>query len=274
VVALTERIQTARRIPLRRVVPVYLSAIVAAEALVAYGSPLAGILIDAVVVFVGLNQYLIERDRLDASGPLRAESTKSLDVLLVLPLVPILRICSLTMSVSAVPELWRYVVVGVPVLAAALLTGALGDRRRLIALLHVESRRHQAAIGLTGLPLGLLAYLALRPAPLADSTSPAQIAAGCAILVVFSGLLEELVFRGLLQDAFCSCYGPAGQLVSGALFAAVYLGAGSAAAAVVFAAIGLSFGFAVARTHSLVGVVAAHGLLSIGLVLVWPQVLG
>jgi membrane protease YdiL (CAAX protease family) len=274
VVALSDRMQLARRIPLRGAVPVYVAAIVTAEALVAYGSPLAGILIDALVVLVVLNQYLVERDRLDASLQAGGESARSLAVLLVLPLVPILRICSLTMTVSVVPELEQYVVVGVPVLAAALSTAALGDRARLVALFRVGSGRRQAVIGLTGLPLGLLAYLALRPDPVAGSTSLAQIAAGCVILIVFSGLLEELVFRGLLQDAFCSRYGPAGQLVSGALFAAVYLGAGSAAAVLVFAAIGLAFGFAVSRTRSIVGVVAAHGLLSIGLVLVWPHVLG
>lgn len=255
-------------------VPVYVAAILTAEALVAYGSALEGILVDAVVVPLVLNRYLVERGRLAASGTACAELTKSLDLLLVLPLVPILRICSLTMVVPSVPELERYVVVGIPVMAAALWTAALVDRHHLIALLRVHSLRRQAAIALTGLPLGLLAYLALRPEPLAEPTSPARIAAGCAILVIFSGLLEEFVFRGLLQNAFCARFGPAGQLVSGALFAASYLGSGSVAAVAVFASVGVGFGLAVGGTHSIVGVVAAHGLLSIGLVLVWPHILG
>ncbi|PYR87712.1 MAG: hypothetical protein DMF84_30945 [Acidobacteria bacterium] len=40
------------------------------------------------------------------------------------------------------------------------------------------------------------------------------------------------------------------------------------------AVVGLAFGWVVERTASLVGVILAHALLAVGLILVWPRVLG
>jgi CAAX protease family protein len=263
--------QIGRRVSLRTAVPAYAAAIVTAEALVAFASALAGVLVDGLVVFALLNHYLLERDRIESRES--AESVRSLDVLLTLSLVPILRICSLTMTVSKVPVLERYAVVGIPVLAAAGWVAHLGDRERLIALFGGSWRR-QAEIGLSGIPLGLLAFAVLRPGRLESSESPIRFIVGCLILIVFSGLLEEVVFRGLLQEGFCALYGPAGKFWSSALFAAVYFGARPIGYLPVAASFGIAFAAVVARTRSLVGVIIAHGLMSIGLVLVWPRLLG
>jgi CAAX protease family protein len=268
----THAAQIGRHISLRTAVPAYVAAIVTAEALVAFASALAGVLVDGLVVFALLNHYLLERDRIESRES--AESMRSLDVLLALSLVPILRICSLTMTVSKVPVLERYAVVGIPVLAAAGWVAHLGDRERLIALFGGASWRLQVAIGLSGIPLGLLAFAVLRPGRLESSDSPIRFIVGCLILIVFSGLLEEVVFRGLLQEGFCALYGSAGKFWSSALFAAVYFGARPIGYLPVATSFGIAFGAVVARTRSLVGVIIAHGLMSIGLVLVWPQLLG
>ena len=258
-----------RALPLRTVVPLYIAAIAGAEASIAFASVSLGVVIDAVVVLAALNRYLVAER---AAGASETGRLRSHDVLLALPLVPIARISDLTMTVKGVPLLAEYALVGLPVLGAAALVSRLVGPRRLLRRLSAWSWQ-QAGIGMCGVPLGLLAFLIFRPHPLGHP-SVAQIILGSLIVVVFVGFLEEVIFRGLLQDALTDLYGRSGIAWGSLLFAVAYLGVHPATFVLFAAALGLAFGWVVERTASLVGVILAHSLLAIGLILVWPRVLG
>jgi membrane protease YdiL (CAAX protease family) len=258
-----------RALPLRAVVPLYIAAIAGAEASIAFASVSLGVVIDAVVVLAALNRYLVAER---AAGASETGRLRSHDVLLALPLVPIARISDLTMTVKGVPLLAEYALVGLPVLGAAALVSKLVGPRRLLRRLSAWSWQ-QAGIGMCGLPLGLLAFLIFRPHPLGHP-SVAQIIWGSLIVVVFVGFLEEVIFRGLLQDALTDLYGRSGIAWGSLLFAIAYLGVHPATYVLFAAALGLAFGWVVERTDSLLGVILAHSLLAIGLILVWPRVLG
>jgi membrane protease YdiL (CAAX protease family) len=108
-------------------------------------------------------------------------------------------------------------------------------------------------------------------------TDPAavELVLGSLSLFVFSGLTEELVFRGLIQRSLEVTLRPlAGLLLANGLFAASYLGTQSASYVLLIAGVGLAFGLCMWRTGSIAGIGIAHGLLSVGAVLVWPYLLG
>jgi membrane protease YdiL (CAAX protease family) len=98
--------------------------------------------------------------------------------------------------------------------------------------------------------------------------------AGLPVLLLFSGLTLELVFRGLVQRGLTEVLGRGGIIAASALFAATFLGTESAGYVVFMGLVGAVFGWSYHRTGSIVGVSLAHGLLNVGLLLVWPAVLG
>jgi uncharacterized protein len=311
-VAVPQRVMT-RTLPLKAAVPVYIAAIAGAEASIAFASVSLGVVLDALVVLVALNHYLFiergvsETDRLRSHEVLLAaenmerslqrlrgemEGTEGADALqrlvddlkdaigsrsanrlLVLPLVPLLRISDLTMTVKGVPPLGEYALVGLPVLGAAAWVSKLVGPRRLLRRLGAWSWQ-QVGVGICGVPLGLVAFLIFRPHPLGTHLSTARIVWGSLIVVVFVAFLEEVIFRGLLQDAFTDLYGRSGIAWSSLLFAVASLGVHPTAYVPFAAAVGLAFGWVVERTASLVGVILAHSFLAVGLILVWPRVLG
>jgi membrane protease YdiL (CAAX protease family) len=242
-----------------------LATVGGADALLVLVGPLAAAGLDAAVVLVlAFGAHLLER----REDPREAEQvTGTLAVLMVLPLLGLL---SLVMPVRGASELGWYVLVGVPLLLAVALAARTLPAEWTAEALRVRPTRLQAAIALTGVPLGLIGYLIVRPAGLIGSAQPARLVAGSLVLLVFVGFAEELLFRGLLQRVLRELFGAAGMPLAAAAYAVSALGSLSAEYVAFAAASGLFFGWCVARTGALLGVCVAHGLLAIGLVLAWP----
>ena len=152
--------------------------------------------------------------------------------------------------------------------------GHEGRDRRLIAIRQGDLRVHRPAldlaIGVVGVFAGLAGYYLLRPAPLLANPSALGYAAMVVILFLFGGVLEELVFRGLVQNAAANVFG--GQL-RGAVFAAaletaLYSGSGSIPYALLVGGVGFVFGWALTRRLSLWGVALSHGLMLVTMAVV------
>lgn len=128
----------------------------------------------------------------------------------------------------------------------------------------------QFLIALSGLPLAVAAYWILRPAPLLSRLDWEEILIGSLILILFSGFLEELIFRSLLQPAMEMAFGRYGLLSSSILYAGMFLGSRSIYFVFFMGLVGLLFGFLVKRSGSIWGAVIAHSILSIGLIWILP----
>jgi membrane protease YdiL (CAAX protease family) len=251
----------------------YATAIGVAEASIAYWDVSLGALVHGVLLLVLVNQFLFGRTAAPASGDAVYDRPPWADAALALALLPLLRLLSLTMTVPDLPPTARYAVVGAPLLAAALLAVHIGPFRNVAPRLSAWSWRVQAPIALTGIPLGLAAFaVAERPDGLVDGSDWGRLALGAAILLVFTGFAEELLFRGVLQEGLTRVLGGTGPAAAALLFGCTYLGTGPAAYAAFVTAVGFAFGWFVRRTGSLLGVSVAHGLMNIGLLLVWPLV--
>jgi membrane protease YdiL (CAAX protease family) len=91
------------------------------------------------------------------------------------------------------------------------------------------------------------------------------------ILLVSTGFIEELVFRGIMQRAASECLGEGlGSVYVAAIFAMMHMGHSSWPDIVFVFGVSLFFSWVVVRTRSVVGVTIAHGVTNIVLFLVLP----
>jgi membrane protease YdiL (CAAX protease family) len=232
----------------------YAAAIVAAETVAAFVAPVPAATIDAVVLTALLGQYVAGGGRIYAA----------------LALVPLLRLASIALALEH--PLSSYLLSGIPVLLAVVLAADALDLPGVLRLdqIRLRSQWHVAlgAIALSGLATPLLGL-----EPITGHRSLPALLAAAAIVFAFAGVLEELVFRGILQGASAPLLGAWSVPAANALFAATYMGSSSAAYGAFMATFGLACGWWVRRTGSLAGAAVGHGLLAAGLLVVWPVLL-
>jgi membrane protease YdiL (CAAX protease family) len=250
--------------PLAAVVTVhaYLLAIVAAEALTALLHPAIGVLCHVFLLIVLL-----------AHSAWRPEAAHR-PVLPALALLPILRILSVVMPIRGVDPIFWHLLIGVPLAVATFLAlRAIGFSWADIGLgPGWAAPWWQLVIALSAVPLSLAGYLIIRPEFPQAGAPLMTLIGGALVLTFFSGFLEELIFRGVIQHAAGDALGGSGIFYSSLAFAAVYIGSLSPAYIIFIGLVGLFFGWCVQRTGSIWGVALAHSWLNIGLLLVWPLV--
>ena len=192
---------------------------------------------------------------------------------LSLSFAPLIRILSLSLPLTHFPILYWYLITSVPLFAAAwVATKNLGYTWRGLGLT-LRGWPLQLLVGLSGLVFGAAEYLILHPEPLAPELSWAAVWQPALILFVCTGLLEELIFRGLLQRAAGDTLGRWAVPYVALLFAVLHVGYRSLLDVVFVLVVGLFFGWVVERTRSLLGVTLAHGLTNAVLFLIMPHVM-
>lgn len=252
----------------RRVAPLtwvsycgYLVAIATIELVTAFLSPSVGMSAHLALLSVLL---------VDASFARRDERM----LLVALACAPLLRVASLVLPLAGLPTISWYLLTSIPVGVALLFAARILGLPRTCFGLRASPFLPQIAIGLLGAPLGVIAYLIFRPHSLMTTLSWRSLIIPAAILFVSTGIIEELLFRGILLSAVGAVMGDWGIVYSSAVFAALQIGNRSPLAISFAFVVGLAFAWFVRRTHSVVGVVVAHGLMSVGVYLVLPHLIG
>jgi membrane protease YdiL (CAAX protease family) len=258
----------------------YAAAITAAEVLAAFVGAVPAAALDAALLVALVTQYLLH-----AEDPTPARAR----IFAALTLVPLLRLSTLAMApadpllfhvVSPAPSLHvgramsgllRPEVAGIPLLMATILAARVLRLQGVLPISEMRDRSQWcfalAAIAVAG---------AVTPVLGLGRITDAQAARDLTVVVViffFTGALEELVFRGLVQGALDAVVGGWAVPMANALFAATYLGSGSASYTLFMCAFGMTCGWWVRRTGSVAGAATAHGLLSVGLLVLWPGLL-
>ena len=193
--------------------------------------------------------------------------------LFTLALVPLIRIVSMSLPLVGFDLVYWYLITSVPLFAAAIVVmQQLGYNWRDVGL-HARGWGWlwEILIGLSGLFLGYIEYLILRPAPLVESFTLQQLWLPALILLISTGYLEELIFRRIMQRTAVEHLGRWRGIIYVAIFFAVlHIGYKSLIDVLFVFVVGLLFGLVVARTRNLLGVTLAHGLTNIMLFLVMP----
>jgi membrane protease YdiL (CAAX protease family) len=235
----------------------YLALIVAAESAVSLGSPHLGLALHLTTLFTLLVH--------GSFGP-----SQQRPLLVSLTFAPLVRVVSLSLPLAGLPMLYWYVLTSVPLFVAVVPTVRVLGLTRAQLGLRIGNLPLQLAIGLVGLPLGLVEHLILRPAPLLPELTWLSGLLAALVLVVCTGFLEELIFRGVLQTTVGRVLGRSGLFYVSAIFAALHIGYLSALDVVFVFGVGLAFAWLVARTGSLLGVTLAHGLTNLALFILVP----
>lgn len=244
---------------------VYVGCTLLAEIVVAtLHQPLWGLVLHAIVLVTLLAQ--------GAAIAVRSEPTAR--AVLALTLLPLIRIVSLTTPLGAFSYLQWFVVIGAILYAAVFaLLRVLETKPHEVGLALPDARSFplEAGVVLLGVGLGLAEYALLRPGPLVDATSLGLLVGPALLLVVFSGLLEELVFRGVLPRFLAPVYGaPAAILLPATVQAVLAVGFLEPMLVPLVFASGVAFGWVARRTGSVLGVGVAHGVANALLFLALP----
>jgi hypothetical protein len=237
----------------------YILYLIVAETLTTYGNPAIGLFFHAVLIFV----ILLHAALLDNKPPYR--------LVLTLIMMPIIRLMSVAVPLVRFPPIAWYMVVSIPLFISAF---------TIMRILNLKPRQVgftfrqlplQVMIALTGVILGVAEYAILRPQPLLDSPTLWQFVEPSLYLLIGTGLMEELVFRGIIQQMAEEQMGINPSILFSALiFAIMHIGWRSMLDLVIVFAAGVYWGWVFARTRSLVGITISHGITNIMLFLVLP----
>ena len=131
----------------------------------------------------------------------------------------------------------------------------------------------QTAIALTGIPLGLVEFLILRPQAWIAALTFSSLALGGLVIFFATGFSEELIFRAILLKRAVEGLGTRGGLLYvTAIFASLHIFFLNGIDLAFVFAVGLFYGVIVLTTRNLWGVILSHSLGNVILYLVAPFV--
>ena len=187
-----------------------------------------------------------------------------------LSLAPLIRILSLCIPLLHFGYIFWFFIVAVPVFAAIFTCIHIqGIYPRSVGL-KIPSRMDvpfTCGIILLGIPVGWVEYQILEPEFMLGARASWLVP--ILIILVGTGFLEELLFRGLLQHTFTEAVGMRGILIVSVIFGFLHLG-NSWLDCVLAGEIGLVYALVVRKTGSIYGVSISHGVINTMLFLVMP----
>lgn len=239
----------------------YLIPLTLAEITTTFSEPWVGLALHGLILLV-----LLLHSSLWARNPLRR-------FLLALALAPLIRLLSLSLPLPSFPFIYWYMVVGVPLFLAAFAAARVGRVNGKMMGITGRGLLLQFLVAFTGVGLGYIEYLILRPDPLIPELRLYQIFMPALILLIFTGLLEEIIFRGLMQYAAIRVYGRSGLFYVAGIFAVLHIGYRSILDLIFVFIVALYFAWITHRSGSIFGVTLAHGVTNIALYLILPFIL-
>jgi membrane protease YdiL (CAAX protease family) len=182
--------------------------------------------------------------------------------------IAVVRLVTVAALPADVGPLTRMVVVGVPALVAVTVAARQRPPQWRLFRPHTGGWPGQVLVALAGVPAGRLVW-ALAP-PTVQPGVGASVVVAATVLVVFAALPDELLYRGLLVPAAAGVAGRWALPLASLAYASAYLPGGSVRPVLLAFLLGMALGWCRRRTGSVVGVVAAHGLLNVVVYLALP----
>ena len=249
----------------------YLLLIGAAELVTAYAAEHGDVFARYGIIFHGLILFalLIHSARVVKADPEFSQ------LLLVLILAPLIRILSISMPVAQFSYIAWFSIISIPVyiiIFTCVYLQQLSPRDIGLVVPAVKHLPLEFGMILLAVPTGVMEYYILKPRILVEPRLAALLVP-MLIMVVCTGFLEELTFRGLMQYHATRTMGFAGIIFISALFGALHIGNLTILDVLLAGSIGFIFSLVVRKTGSLYGVSISHGIINITLFLIAPAYL-
>ena len=238
----------------------FLLLIACAEASTIY-NPTFGIAFHVAILFSVLTFSVLTRDSV-SSG-----------FFLALAIVPLIRILSLSMPLTHFAYIMWFPLISIPIFIAVfacMMTQRLSLKDVGMTLPKAKDLPIEAGIVLLAPPIGILEYYLLTPEPLLYELEPTLLIAPVLIMVIYTGFVEELAFRGLMQYHAIKMMGWWGILFITTTFAIMHIGNLSYWDVLLAFALGGVYAVVVRKTGSIYGVTLSHGLVNVVLFLIGP----
>jgi uncharacterized protein len=241
----------------------YFIAFTFAELIVSLLSPLVGVLCHC-LIFVMLLVH---------AAVVHEEHHRKL--IISLTMVPMIRIMSLSMPLSTIPQIYWYPLIYMPLLISAIVVMRITRINANQMGITLRNWPLQILIGICfGLACGVVEWVILKPKPLITEFTFAAVWLPAVILFLTTGLVEEFIFRGIMQQTSEPVLDRTGLVYVSLVFAVLHIGHLSALDVALVFVIAIFFAAIVKRTGSLLGVIIAHGITNSFLYLIGPYLLG
>ncbi|MGF7119206.1 tetratricopeptide repeat protein [Methanobacterium oryzae] len=237
----------------------YLIFICTAEVITTYYSLELGLSLHVAILFILLIHSSLE------------ESYNFSNLLMSMMAIPMIRIISLSLPIMQIDPLYRFFIIAIPLFAASFMIIRIQKLNRVNLGLTLGNIPIQLTIALSGLFLGFIEYLILKPAPLIPHFNFIAVLSAGFIILISTGLAEELLFRGIIQKNIENVYGNIfGLLYASLLFTSLHIGWNSAFDWAFVFMVALFYGYVFQKTRSLFGITLSHGISNSMLFLVMP----
>ncbi|HMK54197.1 MAG TPA: tetratricopeptide repeat protein [Methanobacteriaceae archaeon] len=237
----------------------YLVALIVAELLTTY-----------VNKFWGVSAHLVILGVLLVHSSL-VESVWYSNLLRSLIAVPIIRVIGMSMPIIQLQPFFWFPIVAIPLFAASIVIMRSQGLSLKDVGLTLENLPFQLLIGITGVFLGIIEYSILKPDPLIPVFTPLTFLVAFFVLLISTGLAEELLFRGIIQGNAQMVFSPVFAILFTALvFTTMHIGWQSATDLLFVFSVALIYGFIFYKTKNIVGVTLNHGLSNTVLFIVMP----
>lgn len=206
-------------------------------------------------------------------------STKSVKfsyLLQALLLLPLIRIMG-SITVTGINPIYHMVILAVPIMAAtAILIKNQNISRKKVGLTF-ENFPLQLIFGLSGIAFGVIEYLIIKPAVIMPDLNPfipsnlINMLLASLIIVISTGLLQGLIFRGIIQRLAEPIMGNAmGLVFASVLFTILSVGWNSPLNVAFVFLISLYYGYIFQKSGSILGIGISLGLCNVVFYLIMP----
>ncbi|GAB4316503.1 MAG: CPBP family glutamic-type intramembrane protease [Methanobacteriaceae archaeon] len=240
----------------------YFFAITIAEVITTYTNTKVGLVVHTLILFA-----LLINSSLTSSYNL----TNLLRSMMALPMI---RIIGLTIPIMGVQPLYWFPIISIPLFAASFVIMSSQKISRERVGLILGNLKVQLGIAASGVILGFIEFNILRPKPLIPILNLENLLIASAIIIISTGLAEELLFRGIIQkNAQNILKGLFGVFYVSLLFTSLHVGWESFPDLIFVFSVSMFYGYVFYKTESLLGITLSHGLSNTFLFLIFPFLL-
>jgi hypothetical protein len=242
----------------------YLLALIVAETATTFVNPVLGLVLHVLILVL-----LLLHAAFTADQPVHG-------LLTALLICPLIRLFALSLPLLNFPVIYWYLIVSLPLfIAAYFVARQLGYSWRQVGFtLKLRGLPFHLIVIVLGGLIGFIEYAILRPDPIIDEITWEEIVLPAISLIIGTGFMEEVVFRGLIQQSGEKPLGRVTSVVySAAIFAALHIGWQSIIDLVFVFLAGLLWGWVFYKTRSVIWISLSHGATNIVLFLVLPLVI-
>jgi membrane protease YdiL (CAAX protease family) len=239
----------------------YILIITLAELLTAFVNPVAGVIAYVVILLALFYQIAT------------TTQTALAHVLIAMLLPPTIRLISLCLPLFLFDTALWYLIISIPLLTAAIIAmRLLGYMRRDAGFIfNLKGFPLQLITIVVGFLLGIIQYVVLRSSPITLEVSSQSFAISMLALMIGTGLVEELIFRGVVQRTAEKTLGSIGSILfTSLIYTALLISWELPLYLIIVFAANLFWGYVFLRTRSITGIALSHGLVNVMLFLIMP----